>query len=322
MLNKTATRIAATLIGVAPLVGTAQAESLIVGNFGIPIPMMKDVASDAYSEAMGFDIEWRKFASGDVKLAALGSSPFAIAASQGVPIELFSIGAVIGEAESRIARDGSGIETLEDLKGKRVAVPVGSTAHFSLVGALAHAGIAEKELTILSMPPDQIAAAWEQSAIDAAFIWEPVQSQILQSGTRILGANETAEWGYPTFDGWVVNAEWAEENPEALAAFVKLSDEANLAYLADPAAWTPDSAPVLAIAEATGADPEQVPVILSGFTFLPAADQAGEAWLGGPMAPAIKATSEFLKEAGRIDMVADDYSQFITLKPLEDATAQ
>jgi len=148
-------------------------------------------------------------------------------------------------------RNDAGIAALEDLKGKRLAVPVGSTAHFSLMGALTHAGIAEGDVTIMNMPPDQIAAAWEQGAIDAAFIWQPVQSQILQTGTLLVGADKTAEWGYPTFDGWVVNTEFAAENADAVAAFAKTMDAANAAYLTDPAAWTADSAQVKTIAEAT-----------------------------------------------------------------------
>lgn len=69
-------------------------------------------------------------ASGDVVISELGSSPLAIATSQGVDIQLFMLAQVIGKAESLIVRDGSGIASIEDLKGKRVAVPVGSTAHF------------------------------------------------------------------------------------------------------------------------------------------------------------------------------------------------
>jgi len=327
MFKKTALRLTVSMIGLLSASGLAQAETLIIGHFGIPLPMMKEISTGAYDKAMGYDIEWRKFgsgteviaamASGDVKMAALGSSPFAIGASQGVPLQLFMISGVIGTAESLIARDGSGIETLADLKGKRVAVPVGSTAHFSLIGALKHAGIAETEVTILN-----ITAAWTQGAIDAAFIWDPAQSTILGSGKRIVGADETAKWGYPTFDGWVVNKDFAAEHPEAVAGFVKVTTAADAEYLADPAAWTPESAPVMTIAEATGAEPAQVPGILAGYTFLPAADQVSADWLGGAMAPSVKATAEFLKAAGRIDSVADDYAPFITLAPLEAAVAQ
>ena len=311
--------------------GPALAQSVIVGHFGNPTPMQVAVAEGRFAAATGWDIEWRQFASGtdviaamasgDVQVAELGSSPLAIAASQGVELQLFMLAQVIGEAESLIVRDGSGIESLEDLVGRRVAVPVGSTAHFSLMGALSHAGVDEADVTIMNMPPDQIAAAWEQDAIDAAFIWQPVQSQIRQTGSLLVGADQTAEWGFPTFDGWVVNTAFAAENPDAMVAFIQVMDDANQAYLDDVTGWTADSEPVQVIAGRTGADASQIPTILEGFTFLPVADQIGPTWLDGTAATAMQATAAFLQAAGRIDNVADDYSGFVNLD-LPRAAAQ
>jgi taurine transport system substrate-binding protein len=302
------------------MAGNAMAEKIIIGHFGNPTPMQLLASSDAVQKATGWDVEWRKFAagtdviaamaSGDVVLSELGSSPLAIAASQGVSLQLIAFSDIIGKAESLIVSKDSGIASLADLKGKRVGVPIGSTAHFSLMGALQHQGIAETDVTVMGMKPDQIAAAWEQKAIDAAWIWQPVQSQILQTGTLLIGADETAAWGFPTFDGWVVNKEFGEANKDKIVAFLKEVDRVNKAYLANPAAWTADSAEVKALATATGADPAQVPEILSGFGFLPMSEQITDTWLGGA-AKTIKGTADFLKGAGRIDSVADDYSAFV-----------
>jgi taurine transport system substrate-binding protein len=296
------------------------AETLVIATFSDPTPMNAVRSTDAFEAATGWDIEWRVFnsgtdviaamASGDVKVAELGSSPLAIAASQGVDLQMFMLSYAIGESESLIAREGSGILSVEDLKGKRVAVPIGSTAHYSLMGAIAHAGMTEADVTIMSMPPDQIAASWGQGAVDAAFIWPPVQTQLLETGIRIVGADQTAEWGYPTFNAWVVDSAFAAEHPTEMAAFAKTMDAANTAYLADPAAWTADNDSVKAIADITGATADQIPEILKGYTFVPLADQLGDTWLGNA-ANVMKSTAEFLQAAGRIDTVADDYSAFV-----------
>lgn len=312
--------IATVLSGSA---AAAWAETVVIGHFGNPTPMQVAAAEGKFSAATGWDIEWRKFssgtdviaamASGDIKVAELGSSPLAIAASQGVDLQLFMLAQVIGEAESLIVSDASGIKELADLKGKRIAVPVGSTAHFSLMGALEKAGLTENDVTLLNMPPDQIAAAWEQNALDAAFIWQPVQSQILESGSRMVGADKTAEWGWPTFDGWVVNASFASDHSDEMAAFAGVMNDANKAYLDNKAAWTADSAEVKAIAARVGAEPAQVPTILEGFAFLPLSEQVTATWLDGAAAKAMKNTADFLAAAGRIDSTADDYSAFVNL---------
>ncbi len=319
------------LIGAATLAlttGATLAETVIIGNFGSPTPMQVARAEKKFEAATGWEIEWRTFgsgteviaamASGDVQVAELGSSPLSIGTSQGVEIQLFMIAQGLGTAESLIAKQGSGIEKLEDVKGKRIAVPVGSTAHYSLMGGLAHAGIAETDVTIINLPADQIAAAWDSGQVDAAFIWEPVQNQILQTGTFILGADQTAAWGYPTFDGWVVNKAFAEANADAMVAFTKVMNDANMAYLADPAAWTADSAQVKTIAEVTGAAADQVPNILKGFTFIPLADQMSATWLGGAAAN-MKTTADFLVTAGRIDAAVEDYSGFVNTSIVEAA---
>ena len=312
-----------TAVGLAMVAMTlpAKAEKIVIGHFGNPTPMQAAAVEGKFADATGWDIEWRKFASGtdviaamasgDIKIAELGSSPLAIAASQGVDLELFMLAQVIGEAESLIVRNGSGIKTLSDLKGKRIAVPVGSTAHFSLMGALAKAKVAENDLTIMNMPPDQIAAAWEQGAIDGAFIWQPVQSKLLESGTLLVGADKTAEWGWPTFDGWVVNKDFAAKNSDKMAAFAKVMNAANMDYLANRSSWTADSKAVQAIASRVGADPAQVPTILQGFTFLSLKEQVKPIWLDGAAASAMQATAQFLQKAGRIDNVASDYKPFV-----------
>ena len=130
-----------------------------------------------------------------------------------------------------------------------------------------------------------------------------------QQGTD-AGADQTAAWGFPTFDGWVVNREFGGAHKDEIVAFLKEVDRVNKMYLKDPAAWTVDSEPVKTLASATGADPAQVPEILEGFTFLPMSEQVTDTWLGGA-AKTVKGTADFLKAAGRIDSVKDDYSAFV-----------
>ncbi len=297
----------------------AMAEKVVIGHFGTPIPMQVAAAAGDFEKATGWEIEWRKFgsgaeiiaamASGDLKLSELGSSPLAIGASQGVDYQLFALSNIIGDAESLIARNGSNIEKVEDLKGKKVGVPLGSTAHYSLMGAIKNAGMTSADVEVIGMKPDQITAAWEQGQIDAAFIWEPAKGQLMKSGKQIISANQIT--GAPTFDGWVVNREFAASHADALVKFLKALDAANAAYTSNPDAWTADSAPVKAIAERTGSPAAEVPAALKGYGFPSLKVMASADWLGGGNQQNMLATAKFLMENKRVDAVLDDYSKFV-----------
>jgi taurine transport system substrate-binding protein len=305
----------------------AMAEKVVIGHFGTPIPMQAAAAAGEFEKATGWEIEWRKFgsgaeiiaamASGDLKLSELGSSPLAIGASQGVDYQLFAISNIIGEAESLIGRNDSGVAKVEDLKGKKVGVPLGSTAHYSLMGAIKNAGLAPGDVEVIGMKPDQIVAAWDQGQIDATFIWEPAKGKALKTGTLIMAANQVT--GAPTFDGWVVNTEFAKANGDFLVKFLKALDAANAAYTSSPDAWTADSAPVQAIAKATGSPAEEVPAALKGYAFPSLKDMASTDWLGGGNQANMLATAKFLMENKRVDAVLDDYSKFVNAEFLAAA---
>lgn len=330
MISRLLKWVAGSLITFTLAVPLAMAgKNIVIGHFGNPTPMQVAAARGEFAKATGWDIEWRKFASGadviaamskgEVEIAELGSAPLAVAAGQGVDLQIFMIAQVIGEAESLIVRDGMGIKKIEALKGRRIAVPFGSTAHFSLIGALHKAGLTEQDVTLINASPDQIVAAWQQQTIDAAFIWQPVQSRLLDTGRLLVSADKTAAWGYPTFDSWVVNRAFATNNSDKLAAFVKVMDAANIAYLKDPNAWTAGSVMVQAIAKRTGATPDQIPDILQGYTFLPAAKQIEVTRSGSAIARTITYTAGFLTAVGKIDRVAEDYSTFINMEPMQAA---
>lgn len=208
-------KIVAVLSVALGINSTAHAEKLIIGTFGDPTPAQAAIAQGKFAKATGWNIEWRKFesgasvisamASGDVQISELGSSPLTIATSQGLDLKLFLVSFLINTSESLIVRDGTGIEKPTDLKGKVIGVPIGSTSQLSLTGALKHWGISEKDVHILGMSPQQIHAAWMRKDIDAAFVWNPVQSELLKNGKRLVSAGQVAKWGFPTFNGWVAN---------------------------------------------------------------------------------------------------------------------
>nr|WP_232062277.1 taurine ABC transporter substrate-binding protein [Variovorax sp. PBS-H4] len=327
-LSGAALTAALALGGVA---AQAQTKELTFAHQDMLVPLRLVMESGEVEKATGYKINWRMFsgggdviramASGDVQMGETGSSPLTAAASQGQDIKLFWISADIADAEALVARNASGITSLKDLKGKKVATPFVSTAHYQLMAGMKMEGVDPKTVNVMNMRPPEIAAAWERGDIDATFIWDPVLSKIRGSGKTIATSGSIGKRGAPTFEGIVVNAKWAAANEPFMVAFVKALNRANEEYKASGKSWTPDSPQVKAMSKWTKANPADVGAAMALYSFPTMAEQVSPTWLGGGAAKAMANTAVFLKEQGRVQEVKADYSGFVTTAYVEKAMA-
>lgn len=300
----------------------AQTKEVTFAYQDMLVPLRTVMESGELEKSTGYKIHWRQFgggadvvralASGDVQIGEAGSSPIAAATSQGQDLKLFWILDDISQAEALVARTGSGINGWKDLKGKKVATPFVSTSHYQLLVGLKLAGLNARDVNIVNLRPQEISAAWERGDIDATFIWDPVLTKAKTNGKVIATSASIGKHGYPTFDGLVVNAQWARTNEEFLVALVKALAKADDSYRKNPTAWTADSAQVKAIAKWSKADPINVPASIALYTFPTLQEQASTTWLGEGAALALKNTAVFLKEQGRIQELKPDYNAFVT----------
>jgi taurine transport system substrate-binding protein len=311
---------------------SAHAEDAIRIAYQTTIDPAKVAQADGtFDKAFGRAAEWKKFDSGADVIAAIaggsidigfvGSSPLAVAASNKLPIETFLIADQIGDAEELVVRNGSGIEKPEDLVGKTIAVPFVSTTHYSLLAALKHWGVDPSKVKIVNTRPPEIAAAWQRGDIDAAYVWDPALGAIKQTGKVLVSSADVGAWGAPTFDAWIVRKDFAEKNPDVVAAFARVTGTAYASYLKDPKAWLADKSNIDKVANLTGAKPEDVSVVLDGYVFPTLSDQVSPALLGGDTVKAIVAASEFLKEQGKIPEVLADYSPYVNPAYAKQAAA-
>jgi taurine transport system substrate-binding protein len=215
------------------------------------------------------------------------------------------------------------IKSVADLKGKKVGVPFVSTTHFHLLYAMELAGLKRTDVNILNMRPPDIAAAWQRGDIDATFIWDPVLSTVKKDGKVIVTSGELCKKGKCTFDGLIVSKKFAAENPQFMTALVKAIAKADADYVGDPKKWTGDKAKVDAVAKWSGGKAEDVPAAMALYGFPSLKDQASPTWLGGGAnggaTKALTETAKFLKEEGRIQQLAPDYSKSVNAKFAQDA---
>jgi taurine transport system substrate-binding protein len=277
-------------------------------------------------KATGFKINYRQFggggdviramASGDVQLGEVGSTGIATAISQGMDVELFWILEDIAAAEALVVRNGSNINKIADLKGKKIATPFVSTSHFQLLYAMSKAGLKPGDAQILNMRPPEIAAAWGRGDIDATFIWDPVLTTAKKDGKVLMTSGDICKQGACTFDGLVVTRKFAKDNPDFMVALVKAIAKADADYKANPGKWSATSDEAKAVAKWSGGKVEDVPASMKLYGFPSVQEQASATWLGGgaagAAAKALTQQANFLKEQGRLQAVAPDYSKSVT----------
>ena len=258
----------------------------------------------------------RAMASGDVQLGEIGSTGIATAISRGMDVELFWILEDIASAEALVARNGSGINSIADLKGKKIATPFVSTSHFQLLYAMQKAGIKPSDAQILNMRPPEVAAAWGRGDIDATFIWDPVLSTVKKNGKVLMTSGDICKEGACTFDGLVVTRKFAKDNPAFMVALVKAIAKADADYKTHPQAWADTSDKAKAVAKWSGGKVEDVPASMKLYGFPDLKAQASPEWLGGgasgAAAKALTQQANFLKEQGRLTSVAPDYAKSVT----------
>lgn len=254
------------------------------------------------------------YASGDIDLALIGNSPSVLAMSPGndLDVDVVWIHAVIGEAESLIAKDPD-VTSIEDLQGELIGVPFGSTAHYSLLQAILVAGLdPNADYTITNLEPSAMPAAWTSDGIAAAWVWEPTQSELLETGGHlVLSSADTAADGYPTYDLGTADRTFMTENPEFMAQWATAQNYAVELIQSDP-----DGA-AESIAATLGITLDDANEQLAGYTYLTAAEQVDADYLGGGMATDLVNTASFLLEQGSITQTLSDeeYSEHV------DATA-
>ncbi len=271
-------------------------------------------------------IKWSSFASGgdvvqayqkSLDIGLMGSSPAATALSAplNMPISVVWIHDVIGTAESLVVRDKS-ITDLKGLKGKTIAVPFGSTSHFSLLQALHDAGMSEdKDVKLVNLEPEKMPSAWQGKQVDAAWVWDPVLSQLKKTGHVVLSSEDTAKAGKPTYDLGTASNSFISKNPDFMTQWAKAEDYADKMIQSDP-----DKA-AESIAAELGVSKADAKKLFVGYQYLPAAQQADPDHLGAKMGKDLHTTAQFLLSQGAIKEVGSPqaYADGVDAKPAESA---
>ena len=136
----------------------------------------------------GTKLSWFEFTAGPQMLEALsvGSIDFAVTGdtppifAQAAGSQLVYVGAEPAKPDNSavLVKQDSPIKTLADLKGKKIALQKGSSAHYLAVRAVQQGGLQWTDITPVYLAPADARAAFERGSVDAWVIWDPYWAAI------------------------------------------------------------------------------------------------------------------------------------------------
>lgn len=194
-----------------------------------------------------FTVSWSNFTSGPPMLQAMGSgsvdiggvgnAPPAFAAAGGEQIAL--VGARTGQpgGSALLVPKNSPITSVQQLRGKKIAVAQGSSADYHLLTVLDKAGLSVKDVTTENLQPADALSAFGSGHVDAWDVWSPyVEQAVAQDNARVLVNGQ----GYGSNYSFEVAAKDAINDSGKAAAirkYLTVLDEAYTWAARNPAAW-------------------------------------------------------------------------------------
>jgi taurine ABC transporter substrate-binding protein len=275
-------------------------------------PEVIAVVKDYFSQAMNANVQVKYFDSGPASLSAvasgavqimtgIGNPPVVSAISKGVPLEAVWAQGLYTAGEGLVVRESAGIHSVKDLKGKNIALVLGSTSEFALNALLTKSGVDPSSVHKLNTAPPAIRSAWQNKSIDAAFVWNPVLDAIHQDGGTLLATDADVKQEAPIYSLSVVNSDWAKNNATLVKGFIQAQNEAVDYYKQHP----DDALQVIAKREGISVDVAKTE--LAGFQIFGLQDQLKPDTLGeeGQIASSLVAQSftlsaQFMKSIGTL----------------------
>ncbi|MBD1843491.1 sulfonate ABC transporter substrate-binding protein [Cyanobacteria bacterium FACHB-63] len=190
-------------------------------------------------KGQGVSVQWTQFPAGPQLLEALnagsidfghtGEAPPIFAQAAGAPLVYIANQAPNPKGEAILVRKDSSIQSVKDLKGKKIALNKGSNVHFFLVQALKEAGVKYEEIQPVFLPPADARAAFEQGTVDAWVIWDPfftaakqaTEARVIRDGEGLVANREFYLAAKPFTDKYPEQVKAIVEEVEKADAWAK-----------------------------------------------------------------------------------------------------
>lgn len=197
-------------------------------KYGI-LPIVKERGTlETALKEQGVNIRWVEFPAGPQLLEGLnvgsvafgeaGEAPPIFAQAANSNLVYIANQPAAPKSEALIVQKDSNIKTVQDLKGKRVALNKGSNVHYLLLKLLEKNHLQLSDIEAVYLPPSDARAAFERGAVDAWVIWDPFFAAAEdQIGARVIATGENLVSNHQFY---LADRNFAEQNPQVLKTVV------------------------------------------------------------------------------------------------------
>lgn len=187
----------------------------------------------------------------------LGGTSAILAAANGVDLKVIGIYSRAPKAFVMMVKNPQ-IQTIADLKGKKIAGPKGTVLHQLALAALAKNQLKPEDVQFISMDIPGAVAALMNGSVDAAMAAGPDVTRTEQGGARVL---TTGEGFIEATIVTAVSGEFLRKHPDLVKRFIKVHQE-SLAFIK-----ANNSQSVEMTATETGLSPDRVQSMLALYDF-------------------------------------------------------
>lgn len=221
---------AVTLPGFRNVAAAAPARELRIGNQKGYLSLLKGRGTlEQRLAPLGVSVRWTEFTAGPVQLEALnvgsidfgdvGEAPPIFAQAAGAPLAYVAATVQRPQSEAVLVPRQSPVQSVADLKGKRIALNKGSNVHYFLVELLRKHGLRYTDVHLVFLSPADARAAFENASVDAWAIWDPFYAAAETAlGARAL-ADATGVVGNRAY--YFSSLDYARKNPDVIRILIE-----------------------------------------------------------------------------------------------------
>jgi len=134
---------------------------------------------------------------GKIDFAITGNTPPVFGAASNAKVKVVSAYDGGGTGDQVLVHADSPITSIADLRGKRIAVGKGSSAHGHILAQLKNAGLTPADVQLVFLQPADAFSAFQRGEVDAWPIWDPYTAQdAAQLPVRSIGQAKDVTNGY------------------------------------------------------------------------------------------------------------------------------